>query len=177
MFNAETFDVKDWFSRWDMESVPTMDDKVRECEFFFDALAIEMDRNRFRWLVSAFLNAAYSFFESTALTAHFRYTDPESGKLYEDHEGLAVLRRHVKVTQRSKKPNYVSTEGLTPITKQLYEFRNKSTHHFALSILVTGPSLPEDFHFGSMRGEGTSVMHLCRESLALIRTVYAEINA
>lgn len=176
MSSTGAFDLNDWLSRWDMESVPNLDDKVRECEFFFDALAIEMNRNRFRWLVSAYLNAAYSFFESTALTAHFRYTD-QSGEPYKDYEGLAVLRKHVKVTQRPSNPNYVNTEGLTPITKQLYEFRKKNTHHFALSILATGPSLPEDFHFGSMRGEGTAVMPLCRESLTLIRTVYAEINA
>jgi hypothetical protein len=42
--------------------------------------------------------------------------------------------------------------------------------------MVTGPVLPDDFHFGSMRGEGIPVMPLCREVLELIRTVYAEIN-
>ena len=127
-------------------------------------------------MVSAFLNAAYSFFESTALTTYFRFTDPESGQPYEDHEGLAVLRRHVKVFQNAKNPNFVKTAGLTPITTQLYEFRKKSTHHFPLSIMATNSTLPEGFHFGSMRGQGTPVMPLCREALTLIRAVYAEIN-
>lgn len=80
MSSAEIFDLSDWLSRWDMDAVPDIDDKVSECEFFFDSLSSETNRNRFRWLVSAFLNAAYSFFESTALTAYFRYTDPENGE-------------------------------------------------------------------------------------------------
>lgn len=177
MFNIDTFDLNDWFSRCDMESVSDWDDKLKECEFFFNSLAIETERNKFRWLVSAFLNSAYSFFESTALTAYFRYTDPESGEPYEDIEGLAVLRKHVKITQNQNNPDYVKTTGLTPITKQLYEIRKKNTHHCSLSIMVAGASLPEDFHFGNMRGEGIPVMPLCREALTLIQKVYAEINA
>ncbi|AXK38130.1 hypothetical protein [Crenobacter cavernae] len=176
MSNTDAFDLNDWFRRWDIQSVPDLDDKVRECEFFFDFLSVETDRNRFRWLVSAFLNAAYSFFESSALMAHFRYTDPHSEDPCIDHEGLAVLRRHVKVSQRTSNPNYVKTAGLTPITTQLYEFRKKNTHHFSLSVMATGPSLPEDFHFGSMRDAGTPVIPLCRETLELIKAIYAEIN-
>lgn len=159
-----------------MEAVPDLDDKVRECEFFFDALSTETNRNRFRWLVSAFLNAAYSFFESTALTAYFRFTDAKSGESFEDHEGLAILRMHVEVIQNSKYPYFVKTAGLTQLTQQLYEFRKKNTHHFPLSIMAAGSVLPEDFHFGSMRDEGIPVMPLCRNSMALIRAVYSEIN-
>jgi hypothetical protein len=176
MTNTKAFDFDDWLSRWDMQSVPDFDDKVRECEFFFAALTGERDRNRFRWLVSAFMNAAYSFFDSSALTAYFRYTD-ENGVAREDHEGLEVLRRHVKVIRNASNPNYVKTAGLTPLTTQLYDFRKKSTHHFPLSIMVEGPSLPEDFQFGSMRGEGISVVPLCREALSVIQAVHKEINA
>jgi hypothetical protein len=176
MSSDELFNVDDWLSRCDIASVPEVNDKVKECEFFFNALSNEYDRNKFRWLVSAFLNAAYSFFESTALTAHFRFTDPESGDSYEDHEGLAILRSHIKVFQNAKNPNFVKTAGLTPLTEQLYEFRKNNTHHFSLSIMAMGANLPEDFHFGSMRDEGIPVMPLCREVLILIKNVYSEIN-
>lgn len=176
MLRDEAFDMNEWLDRWDMESIPDLDDKVKECEFFFDALSIETDRNRFRWLLSAFLNSAYSFFESTALTAYFRYTDPESGEPCEDHEGLAVLKRHVEVSQRANNPNFVKTKGLTSTTKQLYEIRRKNTHHFSLSIMATGQVLPEDFHFGDMRDEGVPVMPFCREVRTLVRAIYAEIN-
>lgn len=122
MDNSELLSLDDWLSRWDMASVPNLNDKVKECEFFFATLSSELNRNHFRWLVSAFLNSAYSFFESTALTAYFRFTDPENGKTYEDHEGLAVLRKHVQVFQNPKKPSFVKTAGLTPLTQQLYGF-------------------------------------------------------
>lgn len=169
------FDTDDWFSRLDLDSVPDLDDKVRECEFFFALLSVQTERNQFRWLLSAFLNAAYSFFESTALTAHFRFSDPD-GNSIPDHDGLSILRRNVRVVQNSKRPEFVKTAGLTPITKQLYEFRKKNTHYFPLSIMATGPSLPEDFHFGILRGEGAPVLPLCHEAMKLVRSVYAEIN-
>ncbi len=176
MSNADALVLNDWLDRWDLEAVPNLDDKVKECEFFFASLSSETDRNKFRWLLSAFLNATYSFFESTALAAYFKLTDPASGDSFEDKEGLAVLRKHVKVIQSAGNPNFVKTVGNTALTMQLYEFRKKSTHHFPLSIMAVGQALPEDFHFGSVRGEGVPVMPLCREALELVVRVYAEIN-
>lgn len=176
MSDAREFDFDDWLNRWDMAAVPDLDDKLRECEFFFGLLVNETDRNKFRWLVSGFLNAAYSFFETSALTAFFRFTDPDSGEPREDSEALEVLRKHVRVFRKPDNPNFVKTSALTPLTKQVYEFRKKSTHHFALTVMATGPTLPDDFHFGSMRGEGTPVLPICRETMGLIRTVHEEIH-
>lgn len=176
MSNSAAFDLNDWLSRWDMEAVAGFDDKVKECEFFYSLLSSETDRNRFRWLVSAFLNSAYSFFESTALIAHFWITDPVSGDSHPDHERLKILKKYVKVSQRKNNPNFVDTQGLAPITKSLYKFRKENTHHFPLSIMAAGPNLPEDFHFGSMKNEGTPVVPLCREALELVKKVFSEIN-
>jgi len=175
MLEPNDINLEDWLNRWDIASVPDVDDKVRECKFFFGQLAVEVDRSRFRWLLSGFLNAAYSFFESTALAAHFRFTDND-GNSFKDDEGLSVLRRHVKVDQRKNNPEYVKTAGVTPLTKQLYEIRKKCTHHFPLSIMMTGASLPEDFHLGDMRGDGTPVMPFCREVLQLIQSIHAEVD-
>lgn len=175
MAETNDVDIEDWLNRWDMQSVPDFDDKLRECEFFFALLSKEGDRSRFRWLLSGFLNATYSFFESLALTAHFRYTDSD-GEPYEDDAALAILRCHVKVLQDKKNPNFVKTAGLSPLTKQLYEIRKKSTHHSSLSIMATGTSLPDDFHIGNMKGEGIPALPLCRNALGLVREVYAAIN-
>jgi hypothetical protein len=175
MSSIEDFDVNDWLSRLDISSIPDFNDKVQECEFFFSLLSVETDRSKFRWLLSGFLNAAYSFFESSALTAHFRFTDAD-GEPYEDHLGLEVLRRHVKVEQRKNNPNYVKTAGLTPTTKKLYDIRKRSTHHFPLCIMAVGDSLPEDFHVGDMQEEGTPIMPLCRDITKLIQDIYTEIN-
>ncbi len=173
---SDAFDFEDWLSRWDLEAVADLDDKVKECTFFFEALQLETDRSRFRWLASAFLNAAYSFFESSALTAYFRFMDAD-GNVYEDREGLTVLRRHVRVVRNERNPNFVKTAGLTPLTERLYELRKKNTHHYPLVIMAAGLSLPDDFQFGTMRGEGTPVLSLYREALDVIRSVYREINS
>ena len=175
MVTFKHIDIDEWLSRWDMDAVPDLDDKVKECEFFFESLNAETNRNRFRWFVSAFMNAAYSFFESSALTAYFRFTDAD-GNSQEDHEGLTVIRQHVRVFRNVKKPSFVKTAGLTPVTTQLYDFRKKNTHHYPLSIMAVGSSLPEDFHFGNMRGEGTPVLPLCREVIQLVRAVHSDIN-
>ena len=87
MAESNGFDSDNWLNRWDMASAPDLDDKLRECEFFFTLLSKESDRTKFRWLLSGFLNATYSFFESSALTAYFRYTDTD-GETYEDDEAL-----------------------------------------------------------------------------------------
>jgi hypothetical protein len=176
MSNQNSFAFEDWLNRWDMPSIPDFDDKIRECNFFFDLLSVEADRSRFRWLLSGFLNAVYSFFESSALTAHFRYTDSR-GETYEDDDGLAVLRRHVKVEQNKNNLNFVKTSGLTSLTKQIYEIRRKNTHYFPISIMATGPSLPEDFHVGNMQGELIPAVSLCREALKLVQSIYAEVNS
>lgn len=175
MSEMNDFDCESFLNRWDMEATPDFDDKLRECEFFFELLSKETDRNKFRWLLSGFLNAAYSFFESSALTAHFRYTDAD-GEPYEDHEGLSILQRHVKVEQKKTNRNFVKTTAITPLTKQLYEIRKKCTHHFPLSIMITGTSLPEEFHLGSIKGKGIPAMPLCRNTLQLIQNIYTEIN-
>lgn len=174
-FDAKTFDADDWFSRWDMEAVPDLDDKVQECNFFFQSLAVETDRARFRWIFSAFLNAAYSFFETSALAVFFRIADAD-GEAVTDSEGLSLLGLHVEVWQNPKNPEYVKTGGRSDLTKKLYGIRKKSTHHHSLSIMEVGASLPEDFHLGSMRGEGVPVMPFCREVMELVRNVHDEMN-
>ena len=167
--------IDDWWCRWDLEAVPDLGDKVRECEFFYELLSKESERNRFRWILSAFLNSAYSFFETSALTAYFRFTGPD-GQPFEDKHGLAVLKRHIGVVQNSKRPEYVKTVGLSSLTKMFYDIRSKTTHRHSLSIMVTGASLPENFHIGDMKGEGIPAMSLCRDVLQLVQSVHFEIN-
>lgn len=165
----------DWLALLDIEAVPNLDDKLGECEFLFRLMTAELDRDKFRWLTSAFLNAAYSFFESSALIAFVRFTD-ENGEPSPDHHALEVLGRYVKVERGGRKRDFVKTTPLHPLTAQLYEFRKKSTHHYSLSVMITGPSLPDDFHFGSTRGQGVPVMGLCGEVMTLIRCVQREID-
>ena len=174
MFDPDHF--KDYLSRLDLEALEDAPNKIDECEYFLALASAEPARDRFRWLVSAFLGAAYSYFEMSALRAHFAFTD-ESGQNHPDQESLNVLREYVGISQKVKDPGYVTTWGIHPTAAKLYEFRRGNTHHFPLSIMQSGPELPRDFHFGNMRGEGVAVLAFCRESLRLMRDVRARLDA
>jgi len=161
----------------DLGAIADPDDKVRECEFFLGLASVEEDRARFRWLISAYLNAVYSYFETSALYAAVAFTNPDTGDPIEDTEAVDTLRKYVRVFQNEKKPYYVKTGGLHPVVARLYEVRKAATHHFPLSIMATGPNLPDDYHLGSTKGEGLPLLALCREALAVIKQVQAELNA
>ncbi len=163
--------------RLDLDAIADSGDKIRECEFFLGHASAETDRTRFRWLVSAYLNAVYSYFETTALYSSVAFTDPQTGDPIEDTEAIDRLRAYVRVFQNEKKPYYVKTGGLHPVIARLYEIRKAATHHFPLAIMAAGPNLPEDFHLGSMKGEGEPLLALCREALVVIKQVQAEIDA
>ncbi|HEY8159133.1 MAG TPA: hypothetical protein VIF10_10575 [Methylobacter sp.] len=163
--------------RLDLDAIADPGDKIRECEFLLGLASFETDRTRFRWLVSAYLNAVYSYFETTALYASVALTDPQTGDPIEDIEAIEKLRTYVRVVQNEKKPYYVKTAGLHPTIARLYEVRKAATHHFPLAIMAAGPNLPEDFHLGNIKGEGEPLLTLCREALAVIKQVQAETEA
>jgi len=169
--------VDDWFELIDLSAVPYLDDKHRECEFFFDLLSVEEDRSRFRWLVSAFLNAVYSYFETSALTAYFRFTHPETREPIEDSESLEILRKYVRVFQNAKNPNFVKTSAVHPVVREVYELRKTSTHHYSLSIMEVGPELPRDFQLGDLRGKGEPALQQCKRAIGLVRAVQVELNS
>jgi hypothetical protein len=165
-----------WLNKVDFSAIADPDDKLAECEYFLSLAEKEQDRSKFRWLSSAFLNATYSFFETSALWAYVAFTAPDTGEPVENVEATEILKKYVSVSQRSSDPYYVTTIGRHEITQQLYKFRKATTHHYALSIMEAGPSLPEDFHFGSERENGTPALELCRKAMSLIRKVHTELH-
>jgi hypothetical protein len=171
-----SFDVDDFLSRIDLGAIEDASNKVAECKYFLELASSEKNRAKFRWLISAFLNAAYSFFEMSAMRAHSAFTHPETGDTFEDDEALEILQRYVGISQDKNRPSYIKTWGEHVITKRLYEFRRGNTHHFPLSIMEAGKNLPEDFHFGNMKGEGESVLQLCNQAMQLIHQAQSELN-
>lgn len=173
------FDIADgWvnLSEIDIGAIADPDDKIAECKFFLSLASSEKNVQHFRWLISAFLGAAYSFFEISALSAYYRFSDHETGEPIEDAQSLEILRRYVKVVQDAKRPRYVKTAGHHPITKQLYEIRKSNTHHISMSIMSTGQLLPEDFHFGYLMGQGIPALAFCRQAMELIGQVHEEVQ-
>ncbi len=176
MADAE-FDFDDFLDRFDIEAIEDPSNKIAECEYFLGLASVEKDRMRFRWLISAFFGAAYSFFEMSALHAHFAFTAPDTGESIEDLEALAILRNYVVVVQEKNRPSYVKTAGKHPISKKLYELRRANTHHHPLAIMAAGSALPDDFQFGNMKGDGPPVLAFCHEAMSLIRQVQSELEA
>lgn len=166
---------EEWLSLLDLEAIADPFDKIEECQYFLDLASKETDVEHFRWLISAFLAAAYSFFEISAMNAYHAFSDPE-GNPVEDDEGLEVLRRYVTVIQNVKHPSYVKTGGNHEVTKKLYEFRKKNTHHFPLSIMTTGLNVPEAFHFGNIVGQGTPALEFCHTAMSLMRQIHREFE-
>lgn len=156
----------------DMSSIALPDDKVNECKYFLGLASEEDEVEKFRWIVSAFFNAAYSFFEIKALGLYKSYQHPETGEDIEDEDSLNKLRQYVKVFKDTKRKDYVKTAGLKNITETLYELRRGNTHHYPLSITTSDEALPEGFLFGHIKGRGVPALSLCREVMDLI----SEIN-
>lgn len=171
-----TDDTEDWLNLLDLGAIADPSDKLSECEFFLELATQENDKDKFRWLISAFFGAAYSFFEINALRAYQSFHNPETGDPIENEEALEILRRYVRVLQDAKRPTYVKTAGQHEITKELYELRKGNTHHYPLSIMTSGKQLPENFHFGRLSGKGIPALAFCRRVISLIREVENELQ-
>ncbi|TXG99901.1 MAG: hypothetical protein E6R08_00270 [Nevskiaceae bacterium] len=173
MSDAHSSAFDRYLDRLDLAAIESARDKVEECRFFLGLASIETDRARFRWMLSAFLNAAYSYFEMAALEAHFRFCDPD-GNPFADEQTLATLEQHVKVDKDRR--DRVKTIAVSPLAQQLFNIRKGNTHHFPLSIMEAGPALPEGFEIGRFRGEGVPALAFAREAMALVEQVQREID-
>ena len=96
--HRETITIDEIMSA-DMSALASPRDKIEECAFFLELASRESNRSRFRWLMSAYLNAVYSYFEIKALAAHTAYPDPEIGEYIEGQDMLSILRQYVRIDQ------------------------------------------------------------------------------
>ena len=71
-------DLTEVLGNIDMSAVPLPDDKFKECEYFLELAKCAEDRDEFRWLLSAFLGAAYSYLETKAQNLCNRYYDEQT---------------------------------------------------------------------------------------------------
>lgn len=173
---GEQGNLSEWFSRFDIEAIEDASNKIPECAFFLKLAEREPDRQQFRWLVSAFFNAAYSYFEMSALHAYNSFVIPDSGETVEDPEILGILGEYVGITRRGKNKGFVKTEAKHHLIRTLYELRRGNTHHFPLAITASGITLPEDYQFGRFVGDGIPSLQFCRQVMELITKIDSKIN-
>ncbi len=163
-------------SEIDMSAIALPDDKLEECKYFFGLLSREKNRDKFRWLLSAFLGACYSYLEIRAKSLYNAFNDPETGEPFEDEESLSILRKYVRTFQNKNNTSYVKTSGLHVVTKVLYKIRKENTHNYSLSIMKNGESLPEDFCIGYLQSEDIPALQFCREVLELFNKIEEELS-
>jgi hypothetical protein len=167
-------DVVD-LSRFDFSAIAEPTDKLAEADFFLDLARKEPDRLRFRWLISAYLNAAYSYFDTAALHACNAFSS-EDGGTYADDQAVVVLGKYINIKQNTKNSFRVHTQGENDLVKVLYELRKNNTHYFPMAIMEGGPLLPDDYHFGHERGKGKPILKLCSDILELLHQVQRDLD-
>lgn len=160
----------------DLLAVVLPDDKLKECDYFYDLLLQQTDRDKFRWIFGAFLNACYGYLEYKAAYLHYAFYNPETGEPVEDREGLEVLRKYVRVFQNKNKLGFIKTAGFSELMSKLYKFRATSTHDGGIEIMTVGDNLPYDFHIGKNMGDGVPAIVFCSEIKAFFVTLELELN-
>ncbi|WP_286805564.1 MULTISPECIES: hypothetical protein [unclassified Marinimicrobium] len=140
-------------------------------------LAVERDRDKFRWLLGAFLNGCYGFLEFKATYLYYAFCDPDSGEPVEDREALETLRKYVKVSQKKNISGFIKTSGLSELMKKLYKFRNRSTHDGGIEIMEAGNQLPDDFQIGMYKSKGYPAVEFCEEVLSFLRDLDLELES
>lgn len=143
---------------------------------FLDLASRENDVDRFRWLISAFLNGAYSYFEICALQLHNFFTNPETGEPVEDYEAIEVLSKYVKIHRNEKNPSYIKTTGHHPVTMELWKIRKKNTHYGSLTIVPKEENNQESYDFFLFKEAPKPALNFCREVMALINLVKNELE-
>jgi len=176
MMSSDDGESEQWINLVDLDAIPDPLDKADECRFFFELIEKESDARRFRWLVSAFFGAAYSFFEIAALSAYHKFSHPKTGDPMADEADLKLLRRYVRIVQNVNNPSFVKTSGLHPTIEELYKLRRANTHHSPLTVMATNTDLPEGFHFGYVAGEGVPALRFCRTVMELVEQVSHELR-
>ncbi len=151
-----------------VDDIPDPLDKCLECRYFFQLLEGESNQNNFRWLMSAFVSAAYSFFETVNFSAYKRYPDEISSVNTGCEEVLNVINKYVISKNNGKGDRRFTTSAISPLLKQLYALRNSNIHRSAFLIKTNGSDLPNDFMFGFIMDSDVPALAFCKKVVALI---------
>lgn len=164
-----------WIELCQLDAVADPSDKIEECRFFLKLAEQEKELQNFRWLISAFMGAAYSYFEISALRSFDVAHDNETGKWVRavNSEALHVLSQYLEISPSGK---FVKTIARHPVLVNLYKHRTANTHHYPLSIIAAGENLPEGYYFGYIRGRGEPILSFCKESMLLISEIDQQLK-
>ncbi|SFU62923.1 hypothetical protein [Nitrosospira multiformis] len=160
----------------DIVGIPSAWDTFQKCEYFLNLASSEVNTPQFSWLISAFLEAAYSYFDVLAIGAMNSFTDGYTGGTWQDEELYFKILGSV-VYIGSEGPFRVKT-SIAPysplIVRHLFKFHEDYTYHYPLAILKAGPNLPEEFRFGGSIRNGVPALEFCRKVLVFFKEDWQE---
>jgi len=168
--------IKEHLENLDLDAIAYPEDKFCECQYFYSLLQSESDRDKFRWLLSAFLGACYSFLEIKAKSLYFAFSDPETGEYHEDQNSLDILKKYIKSKKHKNNPSRVSTYASHELIKTLYDIRHDNTHNYAISIMRQSGEDPEKYLIGHTHGDGVLALTFCREILFMFKEINQELH-
>ena len=147
-------------------------DKIEECRYFLDLMTRTTDWNQFRWLTSAFLNAARATLDCFAMSAHYAIQGDGPFEMESDDDAIATLRKYLAIKQE-KKTGKVYVSPLDPLLKDLCDHRRVTAHEGSLWIKPESVTNVQQFEFAL--GD-TPVVPFAKDVLGLLTSIQRELR-
>jgi hypothetical protein len=145
-------------------------DKLDECRFFLTLMKRTKDWPRFRWLTSAYLNAARAALDWLAFRAHYAWFDDE-GEPEADQRAVQALRKYLDLKHQIKSGK-VYAHPRVPLLRDLCRHRTITAHEGPLTIKPEKVSTPKQFVF---RDGGQPVIKFADDVLDLLVQIQEEL--
>ncbi|MFL1803002.1 hypothetical protein ACJW8F_16645 [Plesiomonas shigelloides] len=166
-------DLRDILKDIDLLAIVHSNDKLFECEFFLNLLMAEKCKDKFRWLLGAFLNSCYGYLDAKVKHCSYRFVDENSGDAVPDQIALDILSEYVTM---SRDRRHIKARARHPLLRKLYKLRNISTHDGGLGVMQKGNNLPSDYKTGYIISEGEPALEFCQNVFNLLKEINSRID-
>jgi hypothetical protein len=169
-----------WLLDWDDEGLECLGesdwpplaatDKIEECGYFLELMRGTTDWKQFRWLTSAFLEAARAAMDWMAYAANHYWEHDVDGEEVHDDCYVGPLKRYMTTSPNGRK---ILVQAVHVLLKQLCEYRKQTAHYGPLWIKPKQVSTASDFVF--VEGE-QHVLPFCEQALELLARIPHELH-
>lgn len=137
----QTFDIFDL----KLDEIPSLDDKLQECQFFLNLAASENDIEKFRWFTSAFLSASRSYID-VQVRLFYLTNNGEMESHQQSKDTFNEIKNFIDV--KIDKNGWLHIKANHPVIDNLINTRNINTHRNSLlirNVMNEGGSLQDPF--------------------------------
>ncbi len=147
-------------------------DKLKECHYFLNLMQRTTDWDHFRWLTSAFLNAARATLDWFAMSAFYAVPGDRPTEMEPDERAIAILSKYLILNQE-KRSGKVYASPRDPLLKELCDHRTVTAHEGPLWIKPEQATEARQFRF--LLGD-TPVLQFVGDVLALLVRIQRELR-